>query len=103
MRAMVTFSVMQAKTKKLQYIAAMSRRVAHSFGTVTQCRLYLPRGPGHSEPNMAPRWKIFTIFLLQLTFARVKAAFIALFVAVGLVRKELTYLTTVNIKSGMFH
>jgi len=60
----------------------------------------VPRGPDHSEPNGARRWKILTIFPLQLTFARVKGrklgAFIALYVTVGLVIKKLTYLTTDN-------
>jgi len=39
----------------------------------TQCRLYLHWGPGHPQPNGAPRWKVFIGFPLQLIFAKVKA------------------------------
>ena len=38
-----------------------------------QCRLYLHWGPGHPQPNGAPRYKLFTGFPLQLIFAKVKA------------------------------
>ena len=38
-----------------------------------QCRLYLHWGPGHPQPNGAPRQRVFTKFPLQLIFAKVKA------------------------------
>ena len=31
-----------------------------------QSDLYLPGGPGHSELNAPPHWKIFTIFPLTI-------------------------------------
>jgi len=46
-----------------------------SVSTARQSRLYLPGGPGHSEPNGLPCWKIFAIFpvCLRLRFAGVNA------------------------------